>query len=654
MKTTSLILAGLAGVMAFLAPVHRLQAQVPGMINYHGVLESNGNKYKGAGAFRFALVNDGNPALVTYWSNDGTSVAGSQPAAAVTVQVNDGVFTVALGDVSLAGMTAIPATVFTHPNVHLRIWFDDGQGVELLAPDQRVAAVGYAMMSAAVADGAISADGLADGSITTAKLADGAVTAVKIATPAIHTTHLGDGVVLTGKLGDGAVTAPKLADGAVGTAKIADGAVTAEKIAPGVLGSEQIANNSLTSADIADTLTLERLNLGGVNWDGALNLYAKPAGGGGILNPAGAWRGFMEADEFGSEFNLFLGNGKTGAVLSARSPGGRLQLADAFGTPTAFLGSLTGGGDLNLFQIDGSFGIRLNGDKATYDNQGTAGGEISVHTAGGSVGVLIDGDHSNAGRIEIRQPGLDMPFIDLFGRGANDGGEIWIKNALGQRTIKLDGHGGDASLTSDGLLQLGHTAQPNLVLDGNEITARDNGAAAPLYLNPNQGNVVIGRTSELTPPARLLVESDATEDALRVRVGTSTKLYVAGDGRVGINTTNLATGFELSVRGQVMVEELVVQSAANWPDYVFAEDYDLMSLDELEASVRANRHLPGIPKAAVVESGGISVGDMQRRMMEKIEELTLYVLQQNKRLGAQEAELQSLRSRLAAPSAQER
>jgi hypothetical protein len=630
MKTRYLLglLLGLA-----LVPAH---AQVPGIIHYHGVLVSNGNKYKGTGEFKFAFVNDG--ATVSFWSNNGSSVAGSEPTAAISVEVDDGAFSVALGDTSLLGMTAIPTSVFSNPNVYLRIWFDDGNGVELLAPDQRMASVGYAMMSAAVADGAISADGIADGSITTEKLADGAVTSVKIATPAIHTTHLGDGVVLTGKIADAAIT----------TAKLADKSVTAAKIAPGVIGTEQIANNSLTSADIADTLTLERLNLGGLDWDGSLHLYSKPAGGGGgILNPSGEWRGFMRADDFGSELDLFFGNGKTGAVLSARSPGGRLQLTDSLGNMTALLGTTTGGGDLNLFQINGQPGIRLNGDRATYDNQSSAGGEISVHTAGGSVGVLIDGDHSNAGRIEVRQPELDIPFVDIFGRGGNNGGEIWLKDDNGSRTIKLDGNGGDASLTTDGLLQLGLTGNLNLVLDNNEITARDGGAAAPLFLNPNQGNVVIGRTTELSPASRLQVESDSGQDALRVRVGTATKLYVAGDGRVGINTTDLAAGYELSVRGQVIVEELVVQSSASWPDYVFADDYDLMSLDELEASIKENKHLPGVPKASQVEAAGITVGNMQRRMMEKIEELTLYVLQQNKRLGAQEEELRSLRGQLA-------
>jgi hypothetical protein len=143
------------------------------------------------------------------------------------------------------------------------------------------------------------------------------------------------------------------------------------------------------------------------------------------------------------------------------------------------------------------------------------------------------------------------------------------------------------------------------------------------------------------------VQSDDNQDAVRVRVGGSTKLYVNGQGQVGINTTNVATGFELSVNGQVICEELVVQHSSDWPDYVFAEDYNLMPLEEVEASIRQNRHLPGIPPARHVDQAGISVGDMQVRMMEKIEELTLYVIEQNKRLQAQESELAQLRGRLS-------
>ena len=98
----------------------------------------------------------------------------------------------------------------------------------------------------------------------------------------------------------------------------------------------------------------------------------------------------------------------------------------------------------------------------------------------------------------------------------------------------------------------------------------------------------------------------------------------------------------------MICEELVVQNSTDWPDYVFADDYDLMPLDELAASIQKHKHLPGIPSAKQIGDNGIPLGQVQKHMMEKIEELTLYLLQQDKRIEAQEAELGKLRARLEA------
>jgi len=97
-----------------------------------------------------------------------------------------------------------------------------------------------------------------------------------------------------------------------------------------------------------------------------------------------------------------------------------------------------------------------------------------------------------------------------------------------------------------------------------------------------------------------------------------------------IATTTQATGYALSVNGKVACEEVLVEDLASWPDYVFAEDYDLMSLEELEKSIQKNKHLPGLPSAAEVEENGLMLGDMQKRIMEKVEELTLYTIKQDK------------------------
>lgn len=133
-----------------------LHAQVPQILNYQGrvAVGSPPVNFDGSGSFRFALVDAAGS--TSYWSNDGTSTAGSQPTAAVTLPLTKGLYSVMLG----ANMTAIPATVFANPDVRLRVWFDDGaNGSQLLTPDQRIAAVGYAMMAGGVEIGGLTAAG---------------------------------------------------------------------------------------------------------------------------------------------------------------------------------------------------------------------------------------------------------------------------------------------------------------------------------------------------------------------------------------------------------------------------------------------------------------------------------------------------------------
>jgi hypothetical protein len=112
-----------------------LHAQEPRVINYQGRVAVGGVNFNGAGQFKFALVDA--EGITTYWSNDGT--AGSEPAAAVTLTVTGGLYSVLLGDTTLPNMAAIPESVFNNPEVYLRVWFDDGTaGSQLLTPDQRL------------------------------------------------------------------------------------------------------------------------------------------------------------------------------------------------------------------------------------------------------------------------------------------------------------------------------------------------------------------------------------------------------------------------------------------------------------------------------------------------------------------------------------
>lgn len=99
----------------------------------------------------------------------------------------------------------------------------------------------------------------------------------------------------------------------------------------------------------------------------------------------------------------------------------------------------------------------------------------------------------------------------------------------------------------------------------------------------------------------------------------------------GFYSSNITQLFKVKEVGGVFCSEITVQ-VAPFPDYVFNADYELMTLQELEKYIAENKHLPNIPTAKEVEEQGLSLGDMQVKQMEKIEELTLYIIALEKRI----------------------
>lgn len=228
-----------------------------------------------------------------------------------------------------------------------------------------------------------------------------------------------------------------------------------------------------------------------------------------------------------------------------------------------------------------------------------------------------------------------------------------------------------ANSASDGALRI-YSPMPGLIYTGSQFLDIDKDAIQSrkvgtfpnftkseqnLRLNPYGGNVGIG-TADNSVSATLLVHKStnssfgsavfrgstyyshfhygANEDTY-IRGGKDGSNIILSDveagGKVGIGVA--PTTYKLEVNGTTRSKEVIVETG--WADYVFEDNYQLRSIDEMEAFVKKNKHLPNIPKASEIENNGLKVGETNKAMMEKIEELALYIIQLKKEIDVLKA-----------------
>ena len=138
------------------------------------------------------------------------------------------------------------------------------------------------------------------------------------------------------------------------------------------------------------------------------------------------------------------------------------------------------------------------------------------------------------------------------------------------------------------------------------------------------------------------------EDAFRVGNMISSSgnwrsfISVLNNGKVGIGVETPQNA--LDVNGIIRAKEIIVETG--WADFVFAKDYKLPSLNEVKAHIDEHKHLPGIPSEAEVKENGVALSDVTTKMMQKIEELTLYAIQQNEKATEQQKLIEQLNKRI--------
>ncbi|HEX5652202.1 MAG TPA: hypothetical protein VFX58_03960, partial [Chitinophagaceae bacterium] len=317
-------------------------------------------------------------------------------------------------------------------------------------------------------------------------------------------------------------------------------------------------------------------------------------------------------------------NDSASSPLFLQAEGGMVQIGDP---------------DDSYLQVEGtSIQALFNGSNETLILQGASGGKTrlgsnfdfantKLHI---STGVDAGLDVSQSGYMMIGQSYAQNLVFDnneILARDAGvastlflarDGSKVQLGNGAEATGTKLHlTTGSDVGLTDNlsGYLMIGSQAGSNIVVDNNEMQARNNGAAAHLYLQNSGGNVFIGDASDFTSTHRLGVNGNAV---------------VTGALRVGNTVT--PSGYKLAVDGRMICTEVMVRLVPSWPDYVFNDQYKLPPLEKVERFIRENKRLPGIPAAGEIAANGLALGDMQRLQMEKIEELTLYIIELKKEI----------------------
>ena len=124
----------------------------------------------------------------------------------------------------------------------------------------------------------------------------------------------------------------------------------------------------------------------------------------------------------------------------------------------------------------------------------------------------------------------------------------------------------------------------------------------------------------------------------------SNNAYISG--QVGIGTTSVPIGYVLGINGGAIATSFTIMAYGSWPDYVFKPSYHLTPLSEVKTYVDLNHHLPEIPSEKEIATNGLNLGDIDRLLTKKVEELTLYLIDKDKQLAKQQQQIDSQDERI--------
>ncbi len=249
-------------------------------------------------------------------------------------------------------------------------------------------------------------------------------------------------------------------------------------------------------------------------------------------------------------------------------------------------------GDVGIGFTSPSYKLDINGHTRTVGNLIAEDGYIQIKNTTDS--KLWNMQYSSgSGRLLFLESGVERVILQ-------NGGNVGIGETFPAEKLHVNGNtmiDGDATL---------NTVNPTIQLQNSNVNKG--------FIQLSGDNIRIG------------TNSGNTDGKFVIRTNGGDRVFVDGSGNVNIGSQTDAPGYKLRVDGKMICEEVKVKLSTAWPDYVFGDKHHLMPIGELTQFIRQNKHLPNIPPAKEIETNGMQVGDMQKRMMEKIEELTLYII----------------------------
>jgi hypothetical protein len=373
-----------------------------------------------------------------------------------------------------------------------------------------------------------------------------------------------------------------------------------------------------------------------------------------------------------------LANGNFG--VGTTFPYSRFQASSTSGQNGMILGSPAGVGltvsnNNNAYGLN--FGVHTNGMswiQAGRLDTGTTPYNLALQSAGGNVGI---GTTAPISKLHVAATNVTVVTAVETIETIGEGGRPYTLYKAENGNYGYVGYGINASDVmsvfnyKNAALQFGTNSAPRMSIDNaggvsigtssskGSLLIKGNDAILSLegtdhsYIQFFPQTMAGGRKGYLGFPnansTNLIITNDFTNGSITLRNNSINALVVNSSGQIGINATTIPTDYKLAVGGNIIAEKVKVKKRVGgvWPDYVFSPDYKLPSLEQVEKFTKENSHLPEIPSAKEIENEGQDLGEMNRLLLKKVEELTLYLIDLKKQSDKQSNMLENQSKKIA-------